>query len=192
MQPRQTEPGVVRVIRHGDWAVRYSRFNYPAIASIFPSARAAVYAGQTIAFYAGLSSIQIVNDAGWQFVDINNTSIYFVQADGYNLVKIGITTGELKDRLVTLQPGSPVPLRLYAFVSGVTHHDERQLHEDLTDQWSHGEWFHVGPELQTFMDRQREWLGLCGLEIPGLARKNYPVWADPRGKGRTRLQPRLI
>lgn len=55
-------------------------------------------------------------------------------------VKIGFTAGDPFKRLASLQTGCPFPMHLMGIVLG-RKSDERELHDVLRDDRSHGEWF---------------------------------------------------
>lgn len=69
--------------------------------------------------------------------------IYFIYAEGTNLVKIGKSRRPMK-RVKDMQVGSASPLRvLLSFRAN--HKTEVMLHELLRPHWSHGEWFRLDP-----------------------------------------------
>lgn len=78
--------------------------------------------------------------------------VYFIQAEGTNFVKIGVSVGGGKRRLNGLQTGSPFTLRLIAEMKGGTIEDERILHERFGHLRERGEWFRLESELQLFID----------------------------------------
>ena len=67
--------------------------------------------------------------------------VYFIRAQGTNLIKIGRTTS-LQDRLNTLQTGCPHQLEL---IIAVAHPDspsiEKRLHQKFERYGTTGEWF---------------------------------------------------
>lgn len=65
--------------------------------------------------------------------------IYFIQAEGNNLIKIGIAINPEK-RLRQLQSASPVKLHLLKTIEG-GFSAERGLHKRFKDTRTHGEWF---------------------------------------------------
>jgi ACT domain-containing protein len=67
--------------------------------------------------------------------------LYFIRAQGSDLVKIGVSRQPIK-RLAHLQVGSPLILYLDACLWGVAHH-EKEIHRILKSKslYSHGEWF---------------------------------------------------
>lgn len=73
--------------------------------------------------------------------------VYFVQADGCSLVKIG-TSANLRKRLGILRAASPVPLTLLATMPG-GRREETDLHRRF--QCDHGEWFKPTPDLLAFV-----------------------------------------
>ena len=76
--------------------------------------------------------------------------IYYVEAVGRGLVKIGFTDIDPTKRLTSLQTGSPDRLTLRAvFVGDRT--DEQQHHETWAANRAHGEWFTVCAEMKQFL-----------------------------------------
>lgn len=65
-------------------------------------------------------------------------------------VKIGFTRGNPLVRLSALQTGSPLPLKLWAYVQG-SKELESAFHETFAEMRSHGEWFYVSSKLYDFM-----------------------------------------
>lgn len=65
-------------------------------------------------------------------------SIYAIA--GADLVKIG-SSGDVHQRLIDLQIGSPVPLRLIGWVREVHTSLESLIHAHLAAHRAHGEWF---------------------------------------------------
>lgn len=77
-------------------------------------------------------------------------NIYFVEAIGLNLVKIG-RTEQLNQRLAQLSKECPVPIRLRAIIKNVPTNTELMAHRAFADDRSHGEWFHITKRLEDFM-----------------------------------------
>ena len=67
--------------------------------------------------------------------------LYFIRAQGSDLVKIGVSRQPTK-RLAHLQIGSPLILYLDACLWGIAHH-EKEIHRILKSKglYAHGEWF---------------------------------------------------
>lgn len=85
-------------------------------------------------------------------------TIYFVEAQGTDRVKVGFTNREVLDRLYDIRRTCPVPLILRAtFVGGRL--EEKKIHKNLFSRgWhSHGEWFLATPVLTH--------LQLSGIEL---------------------------
>jgi len=78
-------------------------------------------------------------------------SVYFVQALDGGPIKIGVAANPTT-RLVGLQTGSPVSLRLLATVDAGGARLEHQLHAHFAASRSHGEWFRPTPELLTYIE----------------------------------------
>jgi len=83
---------------------------------------------------------------------ISNQSVYFVADANRTKVKIGITN-DVKRRLRALQKMSPNALSLLAVIPG-GRPKEIELHERFADLRSHGEWFNLSDELQTYIYEQ--------------------------------------
>lgn len=74
--------------------------------------------------------------------------IYFLRAGDLPFLKIGWTTRPLKDRLVNLQNGCPVELRVHGAFFGEQRH-ERAIHRHFASLRvrKSSEWFHDSDEL---------------------------------------------
>lgn len=73
--------------------------------------------------------------------------VYFVEGSG--LLNIGVAM-DVRDRVASLQVGSPVKLVIRATFPG-GHGVERQFHERWAAHHSHGEWFKPCPEIKRFI-----------------------------------------
>lgn len=120
--------------------------------------------------------------------------IYFIEAVGAGLVKIGFTERDAESRMRELQTASPHRLRLLTTMSG-TASDEAELHAALAHLRVSGEWFRDEGELRllrwfaarvfgsqqrwrqeseaTFA-RIREWMRLADLRHAALHEQIYP------------------
>lgn len=76
--------------------------------------------------------------------------VYFIEAVGVGLVKIGFTDGDPTTRLKQLQTGSPHPLRLKGAVTGDAR-QERAFHDRFKHLREGGEWFRLTMELEVFI-----------------------------------------
>lgn len=99
--------------------------------------------------------------------------VYFIQAAGGGLVKVGTTTNKPVLRLRALQLCCPVPLRLVAVIEGTT---EAEMHRLFDAQRAYGEWFKPKGEVTEFMRRladapEVEWTTAKKL------RTERPPWA---------------
>ena len=72
--------------------------------------------------------------------------IYLIGADGSDKVKIGFSNAP-DSRLLELQTGSPVALRVLALIPG-TRGKEVEIHERFAVHRSHGEWFRDHPSIR--------------------------------------------
>ena len=77
--------------------------------------------------------------------------VYFIEAIGTDMVKIGFTGNGVERRLAALQTSCPLPLRLLACVQG-TEQYERALHERFAAERVRGEWFHLRGDVRAFID----------------------------------------
>jgi hypothetical protein len=76
--------------------------------------------------------------------------IYFIEAVGAGLLKIGFTDRDPLERLRELQTGCPHTLRLLGTCPG-TQADERQFHELWATTRTTGEWFRIDDRLRWFL-----------------------------------------
>jgi hypothetical protein len=76
--------------------------------------------------------------------------VYFIEAVGCDLIKIGVTRHMMWDRLRQIRSGSPVPVTVIGIIEGDAA-IERQLHLRFRDLWSHGEWFRKADELTAYI-----------------------------------------
>jgi hypothetical protein len=76
--------------------------------------------------------------------------IYFVEATGTGLVKIGWTAGNPRDRLRTLQTSNGCELKLLATRQG-TVADEKQVQLDFRADRERAEWFRCSAHLQALL-----------------------------------------
>ncbi|MAN86406.1 MAG: hypothetical protein CL555_05950 [Algoriphagus sp.] len=72
-------------------------------------------------------------------------SVYIVTAPSVGMAKIGFAH-QVYRRFYALKTGSPVPLILAAIIPSDAG-NERHLQKRFEDQWSHGEWFRITPEI---------------------------------------------
>lgn len=88
--------------------------------------------------------------------------VYFIEAVGAGLVKIGFTDGDPLDRLKQLQTGCPHMLRLRATVAGGLD-TEKEYHTKFIHHRASGEWFKLAMEIEVF-------IGLANWVLPELTR----------------------
>jgi hypothetical protein len=77
----------------------------------------------------------------------SQAGVYWVVCGPY--VKIGFAA-VVSQRLASLAIGNPFPLHLMLVVPGGKR-EERKLHERFEAHRHRGEWFHLGPELCSYM-----------------------------------------
>lgn len=75
--------------------------------------------------------------------------IYFIEAVGAGLVKIGFTERDVQSRVRELQTGCPHHLRVMATVAGDLP-DEGEMHRQFAHLRAGGEWFRLDDELRVF------------------------------------------
>jgi hypothetical protein len=68
--------------------------------------------------------------------------IYFIHAEGTDMVKIGFTDDDVRDRLRALQTGSPHKLTLLSTRNG-DRETEQRWHMLYEGSHVHGEWFKI-------------------------------------------------
>ena len=78
------------------------------------------------------------------------TTVKLYAVAGAGLVKIGVTTRDMKTRLSGLQVGSPVKLELLGYTSAPSV-TEQAIHVALRQWHSHGEWFRRSAEVERFV-----------------------------------------
>lgn len=76
-------------------------------------------------------------------------TIYFLRCGRH--VKIGYTAGDLATRITAIQTGAPEKLEVLASIDGMFR-TERKLHQRFARHHSHGEWFHLAPEIQAYVE----------------------------------------
>ena len=70
--------------------------------------------------------------------------VYFIQAEGYDLFKIGYTASSLTSRLKSLQTGCPHKLVVFeGLVSDTPEVLEKEIHTRLAPHRQRGEWFAI-------------------------------------------------
>lgn len=79
------------------------------------------------------------------------SQVYFVEAVGLGLVKIGTATNVYK-RIPALAVASPVSLRLRALAPG-GRAAEKDMHILFAKYSSHGEWFHLAPAVEEMIEK---------------------------------------
>jgi hypothetical protein len=85
-----------------------------------------------------------------------NDMVYFIEAEGVNLVKIGCTDRDVESRLRELQTASPHPLVLAGSTEG-SHELEKHFHDAFAHLRTVGEWFRIDDELR-FVMRSAKWM----------------------------------
>lgn len=69
---------------------------------------------------------------------MNQGYTYFIQSECGGPIKVGFTKGRPQQRLMELQTGSPLKLKLVGWMEG---NSEREVHAQLHWARLHGEWF---------------------------------------------------
>lgn len=83
-------------------------------------------------------------------VDSSEGIIYFIQSEQTKAIKIGYTTGEVRNRVSSLQTAHPCKLHLLATMPGDLQY-EKLLHMRFAEHRLEGEWFKVHPDLVEFI-----------------------------------------
>jgi hypothetical protein len=109
-------------------------------------------------------------------------TIYFVEMEGENAIKIGYSAGSVERRIATLQTGQPRKMLLLGTIPG-SMDDERSLHQELKQYRRNGEWFdytHAMKEIVSHLiEKQGPWF-LC--RVPALkAVCMYDEWINAFG-----------
>lgn len=76
--------------------------------------------------------------------------VYFVEAEGMGLVKIG-TSSDMHLRLCSIRSHSPAPIRFLKAIAGDAAL-EAALHNRFSRLRVRGEWFRAEPELMAFIE----------------------------------------
>jgi len=99
----------------------------------------------------------ILEGSGYMPRQVKAGCVYLIQAEN-GLYKIGMTIGSAKQRLETLQTGSPVRLELCHTIPASNPIDlERQLHTYFSAKHHHGEWFALSQDdVEYIMDIRGE------------------------------------
>jgi hypothetical protein len=101
-----------------------------------------------------LTSEEYINDFKERFrlislAAIDAPGVYVI---GYNkLVKIGLSSTSIKQRIVTIQQGLPHALRIYASLSGGAE-EEKSLHRRFKKYHVRGEWFRRAGDLVRWIE----------------------------------------
>ena len=78
-------------------------------------------------------------------------TIYFIQEQGTQYIKIGYTDNSVKERLNALQTGNPRPLVVVKSING-SRSEEVRLHQKFKHCQVRKEWFILVPELWDYID----------------------------------------
>ena len=78
--------------------------------------------------------------------------IYYI-TQGSEYIKIGYTTNNPEKRLIGLQTGNPIELKLALVTVGDKRH-EYKLHSMFNDHHVRGEWFYLSKQIQQYMDER--------------------------------------
>lgn len=88
-------------------------------------------------------------------------TVYFIGGD-FGAVKIGYTSSDsASDRLVSLQTGNPLQLRILAQVPG-EQADEKSLHYEFSKERMQGEWFRISARVASLIGYVREFKTIDG------------------------------
>lgn len=88
--------------------------------------------------------------APWNEYPNGKRGIYFIAAEGTNLIKIGYAK-DVYSRLGTIGAGCPYPMRVLTVIPGAIE-DEHRLHLRFKEYNFHHEWFRLEGELLAFVD----------------------------------------
>lgn len=107
---------------------------------------------------------------------IGQSVVYFVQAGEGGPVKIG-TTKDIKTRLIDIQIGCWVEIRLLAELPGNAT-SEAAFHRRFEEHWIRGEWFRPHEELMRCIEHIRKFRALPQEDMG----TNGTIRKSPRGK----------
>jgi hypothetical protein len=82
--------------------------------------------------------------------------VYFIEAVGQGLVKIGKGSGRPEGRMAVLQTGSGHDLRMLYAAWGWDYEEERALHKKFKHLLVRGEWYRLTPEIQEHIESLRK------------------------------------
>lgn len=82
-------------------------------------------------------------------------TIYVVEANGLEVVKIGITS-DLKSRLNTIKANCPRPIKLLVAIPDATTQQKNYLHDLFKQVRSHDDWFGMSNEVVSFIERSKK------------------------------------
>jgi hypothetical protein len=83
-----------------------------------------------------------------------SSTVYFIEAVGLNLIKIGFTARPMRRRFGALCAASAAPLNVLGVMDGHVG-TERGLHKRFRHLWDHAEWFRADDGLRTILLRTR-------------------------------------
>lgn len=98
--------------------------------------------------------------------------IYFFEAEGLGLVKIGFTENAVGDRLRQIARVSPARLHCLGVMQGGST-IESALHLQFVDLLDHGEWYRLAPELAEFIEKNTAPFILKAPKRRRTGRQNY-------------------
>lgn len=78
-------------------------------------------------------------------------NIYFIEAVGLNLIKIGVAKS-VEKRMYELQNASPVELKLRGVIRYVSACLEKQLHKAFGKQRCRGEWYEIDSRMEALLN----------------------------------------
>ncbi len=84
------------------------------------------------------------------------SNVYFIEALGVGLVKIGVTIHRPESRMADLQIGSGHRLKLIHHVPGWDYEEEMALHRQFKHLLERGEWYRLEPELLDYIHSLQE------------------------------------
>jgi hypothetical protein len=81
---------------------------------------------------------------------LRQPTVYFVGCDDH--VKIGVTRGDVRQRMMELSTGQHRELVLLAKIENAKDDLEWELHKRFAAHRTRGEWFKLTPEIQSFIE----------------------------------------
>lgn len=135
----------------------YMRYRTGSIVKVVPRARSEAFVNQFLSELGHPSEslrwrateCKSFQRSPWN-IAVGRTGIYFVAAEGTDLVKIGYAI-DVSSRINAISAGCPYPMRVLAVIPGEIP-DEHKLHRRFRMYHVHNEWFRIDGDLRSYLD----------------------------------------